>query len=120
MTDGPDNTPARIIDARVRVPSGLRPSFDDVADLYDQYDVVLDISNGWTKTTDDLRAEMVEAGIAHAIVHSEYEEGDLADPMNEELAQLVASEPDVFSGFGTVTLQPLRVMRAVHQVERVK
>jgi predicted TIM-barrel fold metal-dependent hydrolase len=118
-THAPDNTQPRIVDARVRLPSALRPSLDEAADVYDQYEAVLDIRSAWTKGVDALRDEMAEVGISHAIVHAEYEEGDLADPMNEELAQLVASDATRFSGFGTVTLQPVRVMRAVRQVERV-
>lgn len=116
----PSESPTqRVVDARVRLPSALRPALEDVDDLYDQYEAVLDIGRGWGKGLQELRAEMADVGISHAIVHAEYEEGDLADAMNEEVAQLVAAEPELFSGYGTVTLEPLRVMRAVRQVERV-
>jgi predicted TIM-barrel fold metal-dependent hydrolase len=50
---------------------------------------------------------------------TQYEYGDPADALNEAVAELVAGRPDRFSGFGTVTLGPLRVMRAVRQVARV-
>jgi predicted TIM-barrel fold metal-dependent hydrolase len=109
----------RIVDARVRLPSTLRPAVADARELYDHYETVLDISKGWDKGVDELRQELGATGVDHAIVHAEYEEGDFADPMNEELARLIASDPVLFSGFGTVTLQPLRIMRAVRQVERV-
>jgi predicted TIM-barrel fold metal-dependent hydrolase len=108
----------RVVDARVRLPSTLRPAIEDAQHLYDQYEAVLDISDGWEKTADHLRADMAAAGIDHAIVHAEYEEGDFADAMNEDTAQLVAEDPERFTGYGTVTLQPVRVMRAVRQVER--
>jgi uncharacterized protein len=109
----------RIVDARVRLPSALRPAVADAADLYDQYETVLDISKGWDKGIEQLRSELAAAGVDHAIVHAEYEEGDFADAMNEDVARLVDADPALYSGFGTVTLAPLRVMRAVRQVERV-
>jgi predicted TIM-barrel fold metal-dependent hydrolase len=56
------------------------------------------------------------AGVSHAVVHAEYEYGDPADELNEAVAALVARVPDRFSGYGTVSLAPLRVMRAVAQV----
>ena len=67
---------------------------------------------------DALVAEMDAAGVSHAVVHAEYEYGDPADDLNEAVAALVAKMPDRFSGYGTVSLAPLRVMRAAAQVTR--
>lgn len=108
-----------IIDFRVRVPSAVRPPISAGGDVYTQYEAVLDIGNGWHKDMDELLAEMDEAGIGHAVLHAEYEHGDYADALNEEVAEQVRFRPERFSGFGTVSLEPLSVMRAVHQVERV-
>ena len=65
-----------------------------------------------------LVAEMDAAGVSHAVVHAEYEYGDPADEMNEAVGALVDRMPDRFSGYGTVSMSPLRVMRAVAQVVR--
>src|SRR5207245_7971805 len=67
---------------------------------------------------DALVAEMDVAGVSHAVVHAEYEYGDPADDLNEAVAALIAKMPDRFSGYGTVSLAPLRVMRAAAQVTR--
>ncbi|ADB50656.1 amidohydrolase family protein [Conexibacter woesei] len=110
---------AAVIDARVRLPSPLRVALRDAGEVYDDYDAVLDIGAAWTKSVGELRAEMDAAGVDHAIVHAEYEQGDVADAFNDELGRLVAQEPARFSGFGTVSLDRLDIMRAVRQVERV-
>jgi predicted TIM-barrel fold metal-dependent hydrolase len=121
MTASPTDTSAPTaahapIDARVRLPSPLRRADGEV---HRDYDSVLAVGEDWTKDEAALRRELDAAGVAHAIVHAEFEQGDLADAFNEEVAALVASDPDRYSGFGTVTLAPLRVMRALRQVERV-
>lgn len=109
---------AKVIDFRARVPSAVRPPIADAGEVYAQYEAVLDIGNGWHKGIDELLAEMDAAGVAHAVLHAEYEHGDYADALSEEVAEQVAKAPDRFSGFGTVTLESMRIMRAVRQVER--
>jgi predicted TIM-barrel fold metal-dependent hydrolase len=109
----------RVIDARVRVPSPVRPQSDGSVEVYSDYDAVLELGSAWTKSIEAMRSEMDLAGITHAIVHAEFEEGDLADELNEEVAALVASDPSRYSGFGTVSLASLRIMRAVRQLERI-
>ncbi|WP_214409195.1 amidohydrolase family protein [Sphaerisporangium fuscum] len=111
-------TSSPVIDFRVRVPSAVRPPIADGGDVYTQYEAVLDIGNGWHKGMDELLAEMDAAGVSHAVLHAEFEHGDYADALNEEVAEQVARHPGRFSGYGTVTLEPLRVMPAVRQVER--
>ncbi|SDH00223.1 hypothetical protein SAMN05421505_11072 [Sinosporangium album] len=115
----PPAAPATVIDFRVRVPSATRPPISDAGDVYTQYEAVLDIGSGWHKGTDELLAEMDAAGVSHAVLHAEYEHGDYADALNEEVAEQVTLRPDRFSGFGTVTLEPMNIMRAVRQIERV-
>ncbi|RBQ21001.1 amidohydrolase [Spongiactinospora rosea] len=114
-----DSAPSTIIDFRVRVPSSVRPPIAAGGEVYTQYEAVLDIGAGWHKGMDELLAEMDLAGIGHAVLHAEFEHGDYADALNEEVAEQVRLRPDRFSGFGTVSLEPLSVMRAVRQVERV-
>jgi uncharacterized protein len=107
-----------IVDFRVRLPTELRPAVSLPAEYIDQYDAVLGLEKRRDLSVDDLVAEMDEAGVSHAVVHAEYEYGDPADELNEAVAALVARMPDRFSGYGTVSLAPLRVMRAVAQVAR--
>jgi len=108
-----------IIDFRVRLPTELRPAVDMPPEYVDQYDAVLGLEARRNLTVDDLVAEMDAAGVTHAVVHAEYEVGDPADELNEAVAGLVVRMPERFSGWGTVSLSPMRVMRAVGQVSRV-
>jgi len=108
-----------IIDFRVRLPTELRPAVDMPPEYVDQYDAVLGLEARRNLTVDDLVAEMDAAGVTHAVVHAEYEVGDPADELNEAVAGLVVRMPERFSGWGTVSLSPMRVMRAVRQVSRV-
>jgi predicted TIM-barrel fold metal-dependent hydrolase len=108
-----------VIDARVRLPSPLRTSLADGGDVHRDYDAVLDVGKAWTKDLAELQDEMDASGISHAIVHAEHERGDVADQFNEEVARLVASDPRRYSGFGTVSLEPLDVMRAVRQIDKI-
>ncbi|MCW6004330.1 amidohydrolase family protein [Micromonospora sp. CPCC 205371] len=116
---GSDTPIAAVIDFRVRVPSAARPPIAAGGEVYTQYEAGLDIGQGWHKDHDGLMAGMGAAGGAHAVLHAEYEHGDLADALNEEVAGQVAQHPNRFSGFGTVTLEPIRLMAAVRQLERV-
>jgi uncharacterized protein len=107
-----------IVDFRVRLPTELRPAVSLPAEYIDQYEAVLGLEKRRNLSVDDLVAEMDGAGVSHAVVHAEYEYGDPADELNEAVAALVTRMPDRFSGYGTVSLSPLRVMRAVAQVAR--
>ena len=108
-----------IIDFRVRLPTELRPAVAMPPEYVDQYDAVLGLEARRDLTVDDLVSEMDSAGVTHAVVHAEYEFGDPADQLNEAVAGLVARMPERFSGWGTVSMSPMRVMRAVRQVSRV-
>jgi predicted TIM-barrel fold metal-dependent hydrolase len=108
-----------VIDFRVRLPQDLRPPEELPVEYRAQYDRVLDISQKSQRTLADLRAEMTAVGVTHAVVHAEYETGDVADPLNEAVAKLVSAEPDEFSGFGTITLEPLSIRRALTQLEEI-
>ena len=108
-----------IVDFRVRLPTELRPPVDMPPEYVDQYDTVLGLEARRNLTVDELVQEMDAAGVTHAVVHAEYEIGDPADALNEAVAALVARMPERFSGWGTVSLSPMRVMRAVRQVSRV-
>ena len=110
-----------VIDSRVRLPLDLRPASERVApdEVMTQYDAVLGLGSTRQRSLQDLVADMDEAGVGHAVVHAEYEFGDPADALNEAVAALVAQQPSRFSGFGTISMEPLRVMRAVRQVGAV-
>lgn len=108
-----------IVDFRVRLPTELRPPVQLPPEYVEQYDAVLSLSDRRDLSLESLIAEMDAAEVAHAVVHAEYEYGDPADQLNEAVATLVANMPERFSGYGTVSLAPLRVMRAVRQVARV-
>ena len=107
-----------VIDFRVRLPTELRPPVSMPPEYVDQYDAVLGLEARRDLSAEALVAEMVAAGVSHAVVHAEYEYGDPADDMNEAVAALVARDPERFSGYGTVSLSPMRTMRAVRQVAR--
>lgn len=107
-----------VIDFRVRLPTELRPQIAMPPEYVDQYDAVLGLEARRDLSVDALVAEMDAAGVTHAVVHAEYEFGDPADELNEAVAALIARMPGRFSGYGTVSLSPMRVMRAVGQVER--
>jgi predicted TIM-barrel fold metal-dependent hydrolase len=110
-----------VIDARVRLPLERWPEqFRGLREEYvTQYDRVLQLSANRERSVDQLKEDMRNAGVSHAIVHAEHEMGDPADALTEAVAQLVASDPDRFSGFGTISLEHFQIKRAVRQVQRV-
>jgi predicted TIM-barrel fold metal-dependent hydrolase len=109
----------KVIDARVRMPSDRRFASIEAEEFYSDYDAALGVGPAWRKDTVALRAELDAANVDHAIVHAEYEVGDLADELNESVSAFVSTDRDRYSGFGTVSLRPLRIIRAVRQVDRV-
>jgi uncharacterized protein len=106
-----------ILDFRVRLATPERPQLPAPPEYTSQYDAVLDVSARSALSTGDLLAEMAAAGVARAVVHAEHEHGDIADELNTATARVVSEHPGVFAGFGTACLEPLRVMRAVRQVQ---
>jgi predicted TIM-barrel fold metal-dependent hydrolase len=67
----------------------------------------------------DLLADMEASGTTHAVVHAEYEYGDDADALNEAVGKLISEHPDTFSGYGTISMSPVKIPRALAQVRRV-
>ena len=110
---------SHVIDFRVRLPLELRPAEDLPADYLDQYDKVLDLSANRHRTVADLLADMEASGTTHAVVHAEYEYGDDADALNEAVGKLVSEQPGKFSGYGTISMSPVKIPRALAQVRRV-
>ncbi|MCZ6523813.1 MAG: amidohydrolase family protein [Alphaproteobacteria bacterium] len=109
-----------IIDFRARLPEELRPpQAPPPAGYRSQYDAVLGVSDNIDKTFADLIAEMEANGVEHTVVHAEYEYGDPADAMNQAVAKLVREDPARFSGFGTISMAPLDIMRALGQVAEI-
>ena len=110
---------ARVIDFRVRVPANLCPHVEMPPENKTQYDAVLGISDktAEAQTLDDLLAAMNTSGIDHAIMHAEYEIGDVADRLNRTVADIVAKNPERFSGVGTVSLEDLNIKKALRQID---
>jgi uncharacterized protein len=109
-----------VIDFRARLPHDLRPDEELPFEYRDQYDRVLGLTEKTQRTLGDLRREMAEGGVDHAVVHAEYETGDPADALNESLAKLVTEDPSLFSGFGTISMEPLSIRRALGQLQHIK
>jgi len=107
-----------MIDARVRVPADLRPQPDVVGDHYQRYDEVLGLRTKLTKTRAELESELDAAGVARAVVHAEYEHGDVADALNDAVAAMVADDPGRYTGVGTASLDTPFPSRMVAQVRR--
>ena len=82
-----------VIDFRVRLPLELRPSDELPDDYLAQYDQVLDLSANRNRTLDDLVSDMDRSGVGHAVVHAEYEYGDVADALNDAVGKLVSEQP---------------------------
>jgi predicted TIM-barrel fold metal-dependent hydrolase len=110
---------AGVLDFRVRLPTELRPREERPREYVARYDAVLGLEERRDLGLQTLIEDMERAGVDHAVVHAEYELGDPADELNEAVAKLVANDPARFSGYGTVSLEPLNVMRAVRQVATV-
>jgi len=104
-----------VIDFRVRLPLELRPAMRTPAAVREQYDAVLDISTKSARSLDDLKNEMAETGVEHAVIHAEYEFGDPADALNEATAKLIATDPARFSGVGTFSMEPFDIERTLEQ-----
>ena len=97
------------IDARVRLPRDLRPSEAPPHSGYtSRYDAVLATDTSGEKTRADLLADMAAAGVGGAVVHAEYEYGEVADALNDAVAQFVAEESRVVAGIGTVSMSTHR------------
>ena len=108
------------IDFRVRLPLELRPNKGIPEDYTLQYDRVLNLSDNRERTIAELEQDMAESGTTHAVIHAEYEFGDDVDELNEAVGKMVAGAPDMYSGYGTVSMEHFRIPRALHQVERIK
>ncbi len=108
-----------VIDFRVRLPLALRPSEELPDDYLSQYDKVLDLSANRDRSVEQLIGDMDGSGVTHAVVHAEYEYGDEADALNDAVAKIVAQHPGRFSGYGTISMDHLKIPRALAQVQRV-
>lgn len=107
-----------VIDARVRLPADLRPRPDVSPGHYERYDEVLGLGTTLHKSRADLESEMTAAGVRHAVVHAEYEHGDIADALNEAVATMVAADPDRYTGVGTVSIDVPFPGKMVDQARR--
>ena len=111
---------SRAIDFRVRLPADCRPTRVVPDNVTARYDVVLNLSEKETQTLSDLHQSLDNSGIERAVVHAEYEFGDPADALNDAVLALINQEPERFAGVGTVSLEPLDIMRALRQVDFCK
>ena len=109
---------AAIIDARVRLPADRRPTPDLAPGRYQRYEEVLGLGETLGKPTADLVDELDAARVTHAVVHAEYEFGDIADALNEAVAAMVEADPARFTGVGTVALDAPSPMTMVRQARQ--
>jgi len=109
------------IDARVRLPSDLRPSLDTSPnpELESRYDALFGLGESRHSSSAKLLADLESAGVSSAVVHAEYESGDGVDALNEATAKFIEGTPVIASGLGTISLVDLQVMRVVRQVQQV-
>lgn len=110
----------KAIDVRVRLPEEFRNTKEEsIKQFYGRYDEVLKVLSKKNKTLDDLMKEMKEAKVEFAVIHAEYEFGDMADDLNKAVSEIVKTYPDQFAGFGTVTLTDLSPMKLIKQAEEI-
>tara|TARA_R110002110_G_scaffold68080_1_gene184672 strand:- start:16403 stop:17308 length:906 start_codon:yes stop_codon:yes gene_type:complete len=110
----------RIIDFRVRPPIALWPEGQAPTENMDQYDAVLGTSEkiNAVRDVDGLLRQMDAAGVDHAVMHAEYEHGDLADHLNAAVAAVVQQYPDRFTGIGAISLEGFTIPRALKQIDQ--
>jgi predicted TIM-barrel fold metal-dependent hydrolase len=108
-----------IIDFRARLPHDLRTEDELPFEYRDQYDRVLDLTSKTQRTLAELNEDMDAASVTHAVIHAEYETGDPADSLNEAVGKLVTENPERFSGFGTISMQPFSIRRALDQLNDI-
>jgi len=106
-----------IVDFRVRLPTELRPHLDVPQTFASGYDRVLGMAATYGRSLAELRSDLSEAGVEMAVVHAEYEFGDVAAELTEAVAALVADDPALI-GFGTVPLDARTVRPMVREVAR--
>lgn len=109
----------KVIDFRVRVPRGLYPTTKIPESYSIQYNAVLNSGEKYanSQNIDDLLNTMDENGIDHAVMHAENELGDMADTLNDVLADIVQRYPQRFTGIGTVSLSDLSIKKALRQID---
>lgn len=108
-----------VVDFRVRLPNDERPRVITPPEYTSQYEAVLSVSERSGATMADLFSEMDNCEVTHAVIHAEYEFGDPVDELNDAVERAVLADSARLRGFGTISLDPLRVRRAMRQVDRV-
>ena len=110
---------ASIIDFRVRVPIGLYQAPESPKENTEHYEAVLGTKTkiAAADSLEHLLADMDANGVDHAVMHAEYETGDLADTLNSAIAQVISDHPERFSGIGTISMNDFSISRALKQVE---
>jgi predicted TIM-barrel fold metal-dependent hydrolase len=110
---------SEIIDFRARLPLEFRPDDSFPDDYRLQYDKVLNLSATRERTLEDLLGDLEANGVTHAVLHAEYEVGDVADALNEAVAKVVQEHSSTFSGYGTISFENFKIPRALRQVQQV-
>jgi uncharacterized protein len=109
-----------VIDARVRLPRELRPpDASRQARYLARYEEILYTPRDAGKTLPDLFADMKDARITGAVLHAEHEYGDVAEALNDTVAELVAEHAELIAGVGTVSMADTPLMERVRQAETV-
>lgn len=110
---------ANTIDFRVRLPEGLRPTVITPEENKTQYNAVLSLYEKLAKaqTLDDLINSLNQNKVDHAVLHAEYEVGDIADDLNRAVADIVEKHPERFTGIGTISQENLVIKTALRQID---
>jgi uncharacterized protein len=108
------------IDARVRLPMEFRPRDAPPHSGYlTRYEELIFSAEDANKTLDDLFQDMKDAPAEGAVLHAEYEYGDIAEALNDAVAALVAEHAEILAGVGTVSMGDAQVMRRSRQVQEL-
>lgn len=109
-----------VVDARVRLPVDRRKPLDGPPPALrrQRYDQLLNMSEKVAAgTTPALLAALREQGVNRAVVHAEYEGAEDAAALTEATAVLVGEHPELFAGFGTLTMPPPTAGSAAREVQ---
>ena len=110
---------AQVIDFRLRVPVGLYEAPESPEENTEHYEAVLGTKTkiAAADSLEHLLAGMDVNGIDYAVMHAEYETGDLADRLNKTVSEVVNKHPDRFSGIGTISMENFSIPRALKQAD---
>lgn len=109
----------QIIDARVRYDFNAINRYSSIDGLGSQYSNILPLQKNRVDNLEDLVKILNEESISKAILHAEYEEGNYADYLNQEIVNAVREYPELFIGVGTITMDRIDIHHNLEQIEYI-